>query len=108
MKNSSTNLTRYEPIDEIEDDSFESGDIDRSNLNYTINISLYLQDLISCDANCITSEDDLWIMPTISVYNSYTSATYYYADYRYYTLSQLNGTAEARHPVLKLTYAILK
>ena len=108
VKSSSSDLTRYEPIDEIEDETFESGDIDRSNLNYTVNISLYLQDLISCDANCITSEDDLWIMPTVSVYNSYTSATYYYADYLYYTLSQLNGTAEARHPVLKLTYAILK
>jgi len=108
IKNSDTNLTRYSPIDEIKDETFESGDIDRSNLNYTVNISQYLQKLIKRDASSITSDDDLWIMPTVSLYNSYTSSTYYYADYLYYTQSQLNGTAYARHPVLKLTYAILK
>ena len=108
VKGSDSKLTRYEPIDEIEDETFESGDIDRSNLNYTANISLYLQDLIKRDASSITRDDDLWIMPTVSVYNSYSSATYYYADYLYYTQSRLNGTADARHPVLKLTYAILK
>jgi hypothetical protein len=97
----------YGPLAEIEEEDLESGYIDRSNLCYTANISLYLQDLIKRDASSITSDDDLWIMPVIGVYNSYTGATYYYADYYYYTQSLLNGTADARHPVLLLTYSIL-
>ncbi len=97
----------YGPLAEIEEEDLESGYIDRSNLCYTANISLYLQDLIKRDASSITSDDDLWIMPVIGVYNSYTGATYYYADYYYYTQSLLNGTTDARHPVLQLTYSIL-
>jgi len=107
-KSSSSTLTRYTPLDEIEDDTVESGDIDRSDLSYTANISRYLQKLITRSASSITTADDLWIMPTLAMYNSYTSATNYYADYLYYTQSQLNGMGEERHPVLELTYAVLK
>jgi hypothetical protein len=97
----------YGPLSEIEEEDLESGYIDRSNLCYTANISIYLQNLIKRDASSITSDDDLWIMPIVTLYNSSTGATYYYADYYYYTQSLLNGTADARHPVLELTYSIL-
>ena len=108
VKASSDSLIRFSPLDEIQDETLESGAIDRANLTYTTNISQYLQKLLSRTPGSITADGDLWIMPTLSVYNSYTSATYYYADYLYYSQSLLNGTADARHPVLKLTYAILK
>ena len=104
----SKGLTRYEPLDEIEDDTVESGDIDRANLDYTVNITEYLQKLIGRNPGSISEADDLWIMPTMSVYDTYNSTTYYYADYLYYTQSLLNGTADARHPELILVYAILK
>jgi hypothetical protein len=97
----------YTPLAEIDEEDLETGYIDRSNLCYTANISMYLQNLISRKASEITQYDDLWIMPTIALYNSYTGETYYYADYYYYTQSRLNGTADARHPVLQLTYTIL-
>lgn len=97
----------YSPIDEIEDSSFESGDIDRASLCYPVNISNYLQALLKSDPASIDAGDDLWIMPTVTTYNSYTGATYYYADTYYYTQSLLNGTSDARHPVLKLTFAVL-
>jgi hypothetical protein len=97
----------YTPLAEIDEEDLETGYIDRSNLCYTANISMYLQNLISRKASEITQYDDLWIMPTIALYNSYTGETYYYADYYYYSQSRLNGTADARHPVLQLTYTIL-
>ena len=98
----------YTPLDEINNTSMEDGTIDRSLLQYTSNISIYLQDLIQRDVSSINADDDLWMMPIVSYYNSYTSTTYYYSDYYYYTQNILNGTAADRHPVLKLTYSILK
>ena len=100
--------TLYTPLDEINDTALESGDINRSLLQYTSNVSLYLQDLLSRDRESLTTEDDLWIMPILSYYDSYSSATYYYSDYYYYSQSVLNGTAAERHPVLQLTYAVLE
>ena len=97
----------YSPLDEINDVYLENGNINRSLLQYTANISLYLQELINRDKEEITGEDDLWMMPILSYYDSYSSQTYYYADYYNYTQAFLNGTAAERHPVLQLTYAIL-
>ena len=101
-----TQTVNYTPLDEINNTALENGTLDRSLLQYKSNISLYLQDLIGRDD--LTADDDLWMMPTISYYNSYTSVTYYFADYYYYAQNILNGTAAKRHPVLQLTYAVLK
>ncbi len=101
-------LPYYTPIEEINDTDLENGSIDRSLLRYKSNISLYLQDILQRDAGGLTDEDDLWMMPTTAYYNSYTGATYYYADNVYYSQTVLNGTAAERHPVLKLTYSVLK
>lgn len=97
----------YTTLDEIEEEDLESGYIDRSNLCYTVNVSMYLQNLISRKASDITTNDDLWIMPTITLYSSTTGVTFYYPDYYYYSQSRLNGTSDARHPVLQLTYSVL-
>ncbi len=97
----------YTPIDEINDVYLENGEINRSLLQYTANISLYLQDLITRDREELTGKDDLWMMPILSYYDSYSSKTYYYSDYYNYTQSVLNGTAAERHPVLQLTFAVL-
>ena len=104
----SKDIVRYTPIDEINDTNLESGQIDRSQLEYRSNVSIYLQDLVRRDRSDIGAADNLWMMPTLTYYNSSTGATYYYADYFYYAQSVLNGTAAERHPVLTLTYSILK
>jgi len=104
----SSNLLRYTPIDEINDTNLESGTINRSKLEYCSNVSLYLQDLVNRDRSDIGPADDIWMMPTISYYNSSSGTTYYYADYFYYAQTFLNGTAAERHPVINLTYTILK
>ena len=67
-----------------------------------------LQDLLKRGREELTLEDDLWMMPILSYYDSYSSTTYYYSDYYYYSQSLLNGTAAERHPVLQLTYAVLE
>ena len=101
-------IAYYSPLAEINDTSLEGGSIDRSQLYYKSSISLYLQDLLSQEDSDIDDEDDLWFMPTYSYYNSNTGTTYYYADNYFYTQTTLNGTSALRHPVLKLTYSVLK
>jgi len=108
IKATSKSVMRYAPLSEIDEEEFESGEIDRSNLRYTANVSFYIQKLLSRSASEITSDDDLWIMPTVGSYDSYSGETTYLADYFFYTQSQLNGTSNPRHPVLKLTYTILR
>lgn len=100
--------TIYTPISDINDTETENGAIDRSLLTYTASASIYVQDLVRRKAEDLTEEDDLWIMPTTSYYSTTTGTTYYYADSFYYAQDLLNGTAAARHPVIKLTYTILK
>jgi hypothetical protein len=100
---------RYTPIDEInQTDDVETGTINRSKLEYRSNVSIYIQNLIRRDRSKITAADDLWMMPTITYYNSTSGETFYYADYFYYAQSVLNGAADPRHPVVTLTYSILK
>ena len=101
-------LPYYTPVTDINETDLENGAINRSQLYYKSNISFYLQNLIKKDAGSLTDEDDLWFMPTIAYYNSTTGVTYYFADNVYYTQTRLNGMDAARHPVLKLTYTVLK
>lgn len=98
----------YAPLEEINDTALEDGSIDRSLLCYKSNITLYLQDLLDTKDDEIDEEDDLWFLSTYSYYNSSTSQTYYFADNIYYSETSLNGTGALRHPVLKLTYTVLK
>lgn len=102
------NILTYGPISEIYDTTLESGDIDQSHLYYKSNVSTYLQSLIRKQAAEVTPEDDLWMMPTVSHVDSYTSETYYYSDYFFYRQNILNGTDAERHPVLRLTYTVLQ
>ena len=106
-KNSSGQLM-FNPLSEIEETDMETGTIDRSNLCYTSNVSIYLQKLLRTSANALTTEDDLWMMPTLASYNSNTGVTYYFADYFYYAQSYLNGTGDVRHPEIRLTYTVLQ
>lgn len=103
-----SNRPYYAPLSELGESTIENGAFDRSLLSYKASISFYLQTLIKKEAGQLTDQDDLWLMPTLSYYNSNTSTTYYYADNVYYSRTLLNGTDAVRHPVLKLTYTVLK
>ena len=105
---STNGILSYGPISEINDNALERGNIDRSQLTYKSNASIYLQNLLRKDASAITPEDDLWMMSTVSTTNSYSNETYYYADYYFYQQNILNGTGATRRPVLNLTYSVLK
>ena len=104
----SNGILSYNPIEELSDETLENGILDRSQLTYKSNVSIYLQSLLKKEPAAVTEEDDLWMMPTVSRVNSYTSETYYYSDYFFYQQDCINGTGAVRHPVLRLTYTILQ
>lgn len=101
-------ILSYGPIQEISDDSLELGLLDRSFLTFESNVSIYLQGLLRKSPGALTAEDDLWMMSTVSMINSYTSETSYFSDYFYYQQCILNGTDAERHPILNLTYTVLQ
>lgn len=97
----------YNPNTEIEDNTFNHGDINRSLFYYKPDAGIYIQKLIKGNLNDFNSTYDLWLMPTITYVDSNTGKTYYYVDYNNYYQMVLNGTKSARHPVMHLTYAII-
>lgn len=97
----------YEPLDDIFLAETESGGANFSLYYYKPDVATYIQEIIKRDPETIDSNDDLWIMPLISTTNSSTSETMYYADTYYYSQCMLNGTSADRHPVLRITYAVL-
>ncbi|MCF0178418.1 MAG: hypothetical protein HUJ90_07290 [Bacteroidales bacterium] len=86
------NYINYAPLYTIYDSTFDRGDIDRVNLTYHPDITMYLQDLIRRDRDKVEKSDDLWIM---SIYeyvqqsssSSSSSSMYdYYNMYNYYNM----------------------
>lgn len=98
-------LQSYRPLEEIYSNT-SIGQINRSLLKYTCDITDYVQSLIKKDAAKITSEDDLYISPVYS-YTDSSSNTYYAFDCDNYRKAILNGPTSERKPTLTLTFAIL-
>lgn len=107
MVNNST--AYYELLDDVYlvEDASSAGAVNYSLYNYKPDAATYVQELLKRTPESINSNDDLWIMPIISTTDATTSETTYSADCYYYTQCVLNGTAAERHPVLRITYAVL-
>ncbi|MBQ0123850.1 MAG: DUF4270 family protein [Bacteroidales bacterium] len=97
----------YEPIDEVDDAVFEAGDMNRSQMNYTTDMGIYLQSLLKKSDSEITAFDDLWLMPTSEETDPSTGAIYYTVNYYDYYIGKLNGTKSNRRPKLTLTYTLI-
>ena len=95
------------PIDEIEDSTFDPGSINRSLFYYKPDAGQFIQELVAMDEDDVDDTYDLWMMPTVSSTSSTTGDTYYYADVTTYYQGIINGTKSARHPVLKLSYVVI-
>ncbi len=101
-----TDSTRF--MVPVNDANYNSniGAIDRAHMNYSMDITSHIQDIIMEDTENIDASYDLWIAP-MYIYESQTGTDYYYFNNRDYRRIILNGPAADRHPQLKLTYSIL-
>ena len=97
----------YQPVDDVYLVEQGSGAANYSLYNFKPDVATYIQEIMKREPESISSDDDLWIMPIISITDATTSEYIYRADTYYYTQCILNGTAAERHPVLRITYAVL-
>lgn len=97
----------YTPWEEINDDDFSDGTINRSLFCYKPDACLYLQDLLDCDMSDVDFTDDIWFMPTFEYTNPSTGSTSHYADYQNYYRAILQGPKSYKFPKLVLTYGII-
>lgn len=101
-------LRQFSPLEEVyRTDNI--GSINRSERFYSMDITVYLQQLMSTDAAEVDRSMDLWIAPMSESSNSYyDSSVYYSIDNHNYNKIILNGPAAERRPTLTVTYGILE
>ena len=97
---------RMNPLDDITISS--GGGMDRSHQYYYCDISTKIQELISKDRGDITSQDDLWICPVITLTDTQTGVMTYDLDVTGYHRVVLEGPESQRPPKLELVYGVLK
>lgn len=104
VRDTTTNLRYYQPVSDIYLDGSD-GEVDRVNFDYRINITTYLQKVITNrhkDASYLKT----WVFPVMA--SSSTSSTSYYVENTAYYKAILNGNLAQRKPHLEFTYSILK
>ena len=96
----------YQPLKEI-NTAVNKGEMNRSRMEYSLDITSYCQDIVNKKYEDIDEGDDLWLAPIIFHTDEYDNVTTFYFDNRSYNRIMLNGPASRRHPVIKIAYAIL-
>lgn len=94
----------YDPIADISLVT-NNGYINRSLKHYSLDISSYLQKILSGEYTGKQSE--AYVAPIFQTSDYYSGAVYYYLQNYLYSKAILNGNGSERNPKLILTYAIL-
>lgn len=106
IPNATDTLRFYKPLPEVDYVS-NKGVIDRSLMQYSMDITSYIQELISTPAEEIERKFDLWIAPMDS-YTDQAGYVYFDFDNTNYKRIVLNGPAAQRKPQLILTYTVMQ
>lgn len=94
----------FAPAEEVDDSMFLSGEINRSFMEYRIDIGIQMQSIMDKEKGQFTQYDDLWLMPSTTITSSYTATSYSIADNTVYYYGVLNGTESSRKPQISITY----
>ena len=104
---SNDTLRYYMPLEEVFN-VYNIGIINRSTMQYSMDITAYVQQLLSADASEIDASMDLWIAPMLQLSDGNTGETYYSFDNQNYNKIILNGPTAERKPTLTLTYGVMR
>lgn len=96
----------YSPLSEVYKNE-NPGNINRSLMEYSIDITSYMQSLLMADNENINESMDLWIAPLKYKVNLLDEKQYEFDNYSYNKIV-LNGPAAERKPSLTLTYALIE
>ena len=99
-------LYYYQPLDEVYSTS-NYGSINRSLLEYSMDITAYVQNIINTDSSDINEDQDLWIAPMKYKVNISDTRVYEFDNYNY-NKTVLNGPAAERRPTLTITYGLMQ
>lgn len=76
--------TVYSPIAERYSASYDDGSINRSLFYFRPDAALLMQEFIRKDTEDISDQDDIWIIPTVTITTSSDNSSSYYNPYSYY------------------------
>lgn len=96
----------YSPLAEVYKNE-NPGNINRSLMKYSIDITSYMQSLLLADPEIIDESMDLWIAPLKYKVNIADERQYEFDNYSYNKII-LNGPESERKPALILTYALIE
>ena len=99
-------LYYYQPLSEVYNTS-NYGSINRSLLEYSMDITAYVQNIINTDSSEIDEDQDLWIAPMKYKVNISDTRVYEFDNYNY-NKTVLNGPAAERRPTLTITYGLMQ
>ena len=102
----SDSLYFYQPLSEVYNTS-NYGSINRSLLEYSMDITAYVQNIINTDSSEIDEDQDLWIAPMKYKVNISDTRVYEFDNYNY-NKTVLNGPAAERRPTLTITYGLMQ
>ena len=96
----------YQPLPYVYSTS-NYGSINRSLMEYSMDITDYIQEIISTDPSEIDETMDLWIAPMKYKVNISDTRVYEFDNYNYNKII-LNGPAAERKPTLTITYGLMQ
>lgn len=99
-------LYYYQPLDEVYSTS-NYGSINRSLMEYSMDITAYIQNIIGAEPSEINETMDLWIAPMKYKVNLADTRVYEFDNYNYNKII-LNGPAAERKPTLTITYGLMQ
>lgn len=99
-------LYYYQPLDEVYSTS-NYGSINRSLMEYSMDITAYIQSIIDAEPSEINETMDLWIAPMKYKVNLADTRVYEFDNYNYNKII-LNGPAAERKPTLTITYGLMQ
>ena len=99
-------LYYYQPLDEVYSTS-NYGSINRSLMEYSMNITTHLQNIINTGSSELDETMDLWISPMKYKVNLTDTRIYEFDNYNY-NKTTLNGPTAERRPTLTITYGLMR
>lgn len=99
-------LYYYQPLDEVYSTS-NYGSINRSLMEYSMNITTHLQNIINTGSSELDETMDLWIAPMKYKVNLTDTRIYEFDNYNY-NKTTLNGPTAERRPTLTITYGLMR
>ena len=106
---STYNAYLYYPAEDVSVQGYSIGTVNRSLMEYRMDIPSIIQDFVSLDIQQLDDyKHNLWIMPIDSTVDSYYGESTYNINTSTYFTGKVNGPIAERAPRLQIVYSVLQ